>query len=160
MKKLILGLIAALTVHGFSIAQTVKPENKIATSVVLVAKYHAVITFLESKDYYKEGMSSADFVSKGLSGITDKKLISILSPYMQTIFKFHTQKLTADMVYDKIKGSEFSSTVNSLRQYQKDFGNPSIQTRIGWLNAIRKFFDWLDDTFGEVPVEAPPIDLP
>ena len=135
---------------NFSVAQVVKPTNKIATSVVLVAKYHAVITFLESKDYYKEGISSDDFVKKGLTGVSDKKLISILTPYMKTIYSFHTQNLTADMVYDRIDGAEFSSTVNSLRLYQKEIGSIPSQERIGWLNAIRKFFDWLDDTFGEV----------
>ena len=102
MKKLFLGLIATVMITNFCNAQIVKPANKIATSVVLVAKYHAVITFLESKDYYKDGISNEEFVKKGLVGITDKKL----------------------------------------------GGNFPPQLRIGWLNAIRKFFDWLDDTLG------------
>jgi hypothetical protein len=156
MKKLFLGLIATVMFSNFSVGQVVKPANKIATSVVLVAKYHAVITFLESKDYYKEGISSDEFVKKGLVGITDKKLISLLTPYMQTIYSFHTQKLTADMVYNRISGTEFSNTVNSLRLYQKEGGNFTPQVRIGWLNAIRKFFDWLDDTLGEV-IDPDPI---
>jgi hypothetical protein len=150
MKKLFLGLIATVMISDFSYAQIVKPANKIATSVVLVAKYHAVITFLESKDYYRQGITSEEFVQKGLAGVTDKKLISILTPYMQKIYSYHTQKYTADMVYDQITGSEFSSTVNSLRLYAKEVGSISPQVRIGWLNAIRKFFDWLDDTLGEI----------
>ena len=150
MKKLFLGLIATVMLTNFCNAQIVKPANKIATSVVLVAKYHAVITFLESKDYYKDGISNEEFVKKGLVGITDKKLLTLLTPYMQTIYSFHTQKLTADMVYERITGSEFSNTVNSLRIYQKEGGNFPPQNRIGWLNAIRKFFDWLDDTLGGV----------
>ncbi len=156
MKKLFLGLIATVMFSNFSISQVVKPSNKIATSVVLVAKYHAVITFLESKDYYRQGMTSEEFVQKGLTGVTDKKMLTILTPYMQTIYSFHTQKLTADMVYDRITGSEFSNTVNLLRQYVKEVGTISSQTRIGWLNAIRKFFDWLDDTLGEL-IDPPKV---
>ncbi len=156
MKKLFLGLIATVMFSNFSFSQVVKPANKIATSVVLVAKYHAVITFLESKDYYRQGMTSEEFVQKGLTGVSDKKMLTILTPYMQTIYSFHTQKLTADMVYDRITGSEFSNTVNLLRQYVKEVGTISSQTRIGWLNAIRKFFDWLDDTLGEL-IDPPTV---
>jgi hypothetical protein len=157
MKKLFLGLIATVMFTNFSFAQIVKPANKIATSVVLVAKYHAVITFLESKDYYRQGITSDEFVQKGLAGVTDKKLISILTPYMQKIYTFHTQKYTADMVYNQIVGNEFSTVVNSLRLYANEVGPISPELRIGWLNAIRKFFDWLDDTLGGEIDPQPPV---
>ena len=59
-------------------------------------------------------------------------------------------------IRSSITGTEFSNTVNSLRLYQKEGGNFTPQVRIGWLNAIRKFFDWLDDTLGEV-IDPDPI---
>ena len=61
MKKLFLGLIATVMISNLSYAQIVKPSNKMATSVVLVAKSHAVITFLESKLFTSEFVTISEF---------------------------------------------------------------------------------------------------
>lgn len=149
MKKLVFGLIATVMLSVTSYGQVVKPSNRISTSVSVAAKFHAVITYLESKDYYKSGMSSDEFVKNALVGVEDQKLRDIFTPYMQTIYTFQTQKLTADQVYDKITGDEFAKTVNALRVYQAQTGNGATPMKIRWLNAIRKFIDWVDDTFGQ-----------
>jgi glyceraldehyde 3-phosphate dehydrogenase len=142
MKKLFLGLIATVMISNFSYAQIVKPANKIATSVVLVAKYHAVITFLESKEYYRQGITSEEFVQKGLAGVTDKKLISILTPYMQKIYSYHTQKYTADMTIV----SNASCTTNCLAPIAKvlndNFGIlEGLMTTVHAVTATQKTVD-------------------
>lgn len=151
MKKLLFGLIAMVMFTSASFGQIVEPTSKITTSVSLTSKFHGVITYLESKDYYRAGMTKDEFVKNAMVGVKDQKLIEIFRPYMETIYTFHTQKLTADNVYDKIRGDEFSKVVNQLRIYQKETGNSATAERINWLNALRKFIDWVDDTFNQDP---------
>ena len=162
MKKLVFGLIATVMLSNLSFGQNVSSKNKIATSVKLSAKYHAVITFLESDSRYRKGMSADEFVKGELKGVEDEKLIEIFTPYLQTIYSFHTEDLTPDMVYDKIDGEAFTKVVNDLRVYQEENGGGATQMRIRWLNAIRKFIDWVDDTFGESidPPKAPTPEAP
>lgn len=149
MKKIIFGLIATVMVGATSFGQMVNSKNKIATTVKLTAKFHGVITYLESADRYKDGMSVDEFVKGELQGVEDEKLIDIFTPYFQNIYTFHKAGLTADMVYDKIDGEGFTRVVNDLRIYQEETGNGATPMKIRWLNAIRKFIDWVDDTFGE-----------
>jgi hypothetical protein len=123
MKKLLFGLIATVMFTSLSFGQDMTPESKVSTSVSLVGKYHAVITFLETASYYKPGMSQDAFVKATTSCIEEQELRDLFTPYMAKIYSYHTKKLTSDQVYDITDGRDFSVTINALQKFEEGSGN-------------------------------------
>jgi hypothetical protein len=145
MKKLVFGLIATVMFGFVGSAQLVSASSRVSTSIKLTAKFHAVITYLESKDYYKAGMSKDAFIKASTVGVTDVRLVECCTPYLTTIYTFHTKKLTADQVYDNVDGTDFANVINSVFAYEKSSGNTFLTQKMGWLNWLRKLIDTIDD---------------
>ncbi len=144
----VLALFVAFSVKAQS---TYKVTDDIPTSVKLIGKYHAVITFLETKEFYKPGMSEDEFVQTTTSCLEDETLIEMFTPYMRHIYNYHVNKMTSDEVYDKEDSNSFASLSTSLEKYMQD---PNIRKELSfkkpkWFNWLRKAIDWLDDHWKE-----------
>ncbi|WP_452226644.1 hypothetical protein [Lacinutrix cladophorae] len=128
--------------------ESFKTNDKIPTSVKLVGKFHAVITYLETKEFYKNGMTKDEFVKSTTSCVDDKELINIFKPCMEEIYVFHTKKLSPDQVYDYIDGNSFAKTAIALKKYEIKYDREASRIKKPkWFNWLRKFIDWLDDTW-------------
>ena len=92
-------------------------------------------------------MTEESFVSATTSCISEKDLVNIFKPYMSEIYRYHTQKLTPDQVYDRVDGSKFASTASALKSYEKSTNHGASAKKPKWFNWLRKFIDWLDDTW-------------
>jgi len=124
-----------------------KPTDKIPTSISLISKFHSVITFLETKDFYKKGMSEEEFIDKTTSCLEDKELKKLFAPYMSQIFYYHENNFTSDKVYDSVKGDNFITLTNALERYMEDpvIRKEMLLKKPKWFNYLRKIIDWIDD---------------
>ena len=144
MKNLLLGLFAAVLFSGSATAQYNITE-KVPTSISLTAKFHAVITYLETKEMYTEGMSRDEFVNVTTSSVEEQEIVQIFSPYMGKIYDYHTQNLTPDKVYDLVTGEDFVEMANSMRSYELSSGHTASLKKPRWFNWLRKVIDYIDD---------------
>ncbi|HEX8268808.1 MAG TPA: hypothetical protein VF581_02855 [Flavobacterium sp.] len=146
MKKLLLGLFAAVLFTGSAVAQY-KTTDKVPTSVSLTAKFHAVITYLETKELYRAGMSREEFVKVTTSCVEEKEIVEIFAPYMGKVYDYHTQKLSSDKVYDMVTGEDFVAMANRLRAYEETSGHTASLKKPWWVNWLRKAIDFIDDNW-------------
>ncbi len=152
MKKI---LVITTLLLGFTLFSTTvfcqkfSANSTITKSVKGWAKFHAVITLLESKAIYKSGMSQDEFVTSNLAGVDDLNLSKIVTPYLQTIYSYHTKGLSADDVYSMTTGEEFATLENQLVAYEKSVGGSSSLSskKPKWLNWLRKLIDLIDDNW-------------
>jgi hypothetical protein len=145
MKKFVFGIVATVLFCNYlSFAQEIKASNKVSTSVKLIGKYHAVITFMETKEYYTKNMSEEDYFNETTSCIKETELKNLFRPYMAKIYSCHVKNLTSDQVYDLIDGADFANVENALRKYRS---TPEINTTstLRWFNWLRKLFDFPGD---------------
>lgn len=146
MKKLLFSLIATVFFAGASSAQQdLSTSSKVPTTVALTAKYHAVITYLETKELYRSGMSRDEFVRATTEGVDDQQAVAIFSEYMSKIYECHTRKMTSDAVYDSIDGKEFVIMINKLTRYEAANGHQLSLKKPRWFNWLRKAIDFIDD---------------
>lgn len=145
MKKLLFSLLATVFFAGASSAQELRTNTKVPTTVALTAKYHAVITYLETKELYRDGMSRDAFVKATTAGVDDQTAVTVFSDYMSKIYEFHTRRLTPDAVYDSVDGSDFVVMINKLTQYEESNGHQLSLKKPRWFNWLRKAIDFIDD---------------
>lgn len=137
-------LITSSLFYSISYGQEIKPSNKVATSVKLIGKFHAVITYLETKDFYVKGMSEEDYVNTTTSCIKETELKNVFKPYMAKIYSYHTKGLTSDQVYDLVDGNDFASVENALRKYRV-ISEINTTYTLRWFNWLRKLFEFPGD---------------
>jgi hypothetical protein len=147
MKKLLFGLIATVMLSISSFAQDLTPTSKVPTSVSLIGKYHAVITYLETASYYKAGMTEDAFIRATTACIEEQELKDLFKPYMSKIYSYHTKKLTSDQVYDLTDGRVFSDTINGLIKFESNSGHVASAKKPWWFNWLRKAIDFIDDNW-------------
>jgi|GEM_PF-5192215 len=152
MKKLITCFLAIIAILNYVTvnAQNLTADSKVPTSIKLIGKFHAVITYLETKDFYKSGVTEASFIKAVCANVDDIKVIEITTPYLKTIYSYHLNKLTSDQVYDKTTGEQYALMHNQLTSYIKTIGDkPSKLKKPKWFNWLRKLIDFIDDNWDE-----------
>lgn len=141
--------------------EAIEPFAMVCLKGKTLAKYHAVITFLETKENYKPEMTQDDFVKNCLSFLGCVKIPDYLRDYLVFIYDFHKSDVSADYVYEKTDGRAFTEIVNSMigkiepgmteiefenhliDGYPAGGGNMLKKPR--WVNWIRKIIDFIDD---------------
>lgn len=141
--------------------QPIDPFVKICIKVQTLGKYHAVITFLETKENYKPEMTEDDFIKNCLAFLGCVKIPQFFKDYLSFIYPFHVNDVNSDYVYDKTDGRAFTNLYNEMIKliqpgmtqieyenhlipgYPAGGGNPLEKPK--WVNWIRKVIDIIDD---------------
>lgn len=137
--------------------------SKVSIRANTLGKYHMVITFLETKGNYQDGMTEADFKKNCLAFLGCVKYPPCFPDYLSEVYKFHVSGVDADTVYNKTDGRAFANLVNGLLERKKpgmteiEFENHLIEgypagggnllKKPWWVNWIRKVIDLIDDNW-------------
>lgn len=143
--------------------EPIEPFAKVCLKGKTLAKYHAVITFLETKENYKPEMTEDNFVKNCLSFLGCVKIPDFFKNYLLFIYQFHKAEVSADYVYDRTDGRAFTDLVNGLisriepGMNEIEFENHLVEgypagggnllKKPWWVNWIRKVIDFIDDNW-------------
>lgn len=143
--------------------KAIDPYVNVSINVQTLAKYHAVITFLETKENYEPEMTKENFIKNCLAFLGCAEIPDFLKNYYGFIFDFHASGVSSDKVYEKTDGRAFTNLSNALIERIKpgmteiEFENHLIPgypagggnrlKKPWWVNPIRKIIDWIDDNW-------------
>ncbi|MDO9001361.1 MAG: hypothetical protein Q7W45_16465 [Bacteroidota bacterium] len=141
----------------------IDPYVSVSIKAQTLAKYHAVITFLETEANYKPEMTEEDFIKNCLAFLGCAKIPDFLKSYYGFIYEFHVSGVSSDTVYEKTDGRAFTEFANALIERIKpgmtqiEFENNLVEgypvgggdklKKPWWVNPIRKIIDWIDDNW-------------
>jgi len=145
--------------------EPIDPFMKVSIKAKTLAKYHMVITYLETKENYKPEMTEDDFISNCLAFLGRVELPDYFKNYLKVVYKFHVADINVDIVYEKTDGRAFTELANELIkriepgmneiEFENHLipgypaGGGDLKKKPKWVNWLRKFFDWLDDNWPE-----------
>lgn len=143
--------------------KAIDPFETVCLRGVTLAKYHAVITYLETKENYQPEMSKEDFINNCLAFLGCVKVPDFFKEYLAFIYEFHRLDVPADLVYDRTDGRAFVNLINGLvsriepGMNQIEFenhlidgypaGGGNLLKKPRWVNWIRKAIDFIDDNW-------------
>lgn len=163
--KNLLKLFSVLMVMIGSIAfgQTIDPRGILEHQTVQKeGQRYGIICYLETKEFYKDGISESQFVENVLSYQFDNgERPEDFKKFLGSIYKLHTMRADNNTVYDNVDSVAFANFTNSALKYYKaglskeenlstvfTQGSKIKPPKNGWLNMARKLIDLIDDEFG------------
>jgi hypothetical protein len=146
MKKLVFGLIAMVMFSFVGNAQTSKIEVDKSDAkkwIEVTAKFHLMITFLETSEEFKNSKNSTDFHAFLTKGITDSTIANDfrpLSEYVYSIHKLHSQSKDFNITYNQLNPTVGIELIKKMSKYDRSQLDMLAKNTGGrFLNGIKKF---------------------